>query len=42
MVMPLQRRYGLGGAMVLVVVSVAALVVVGGDGDLIGTLGGKF
>jgi hypothetical protein len=37
MVMPLQRRYGLGGDMVLVVAS----VVVGGDGDLMVTLGGK-
>ena len=42
MVMPLQRWYGLGGAMVLVVASGVALVVAGGDGDLIGTLGGKF
>ncbi len=41
MVMVLQRRYGLGGAMALVVASVVDLVVAGGDGDLTGTLGGK-
>ena len=40
MVMRLQRRYGLGGAMVLVVDLVVG--VAGGDGDLMGTLGGKF
>jgi hypothetical protein len=41
MVMVLQRRYGLGGAMVLVAALVVASVVAGGDGDLMGTLGGK-
>jgi len=37
-VMLKQRRYGLA----LAVVSVAALVVVGEDGDCMDTLGGKF
>jgi hypothetical protein len=39
MVMLLQRRYAVGGVMVLVLV--VALVMAGGDGDFIGTLGGK-
>jgi len=38
----IQHRCGLGGAMALVVASVAGLVVVGEDGDLMDTLGGKF
>jgi hypothetical protein len=38
----IQHRYGLGGAMVLVVALAVASVVVGEDGDLMGTLGGKF
>jgi hypothetical protein len=41
----IQHRYGLGGAMVLVVAlvvgSVVAWVVVGEGGELMGTLGGK-
>ncbi len=42
----IQHRDGLGGAMVLVAALVVGLVVVsvvaGEDGDLMGTLGGKF
>jgi hypothetical protein len=42
MVTLVQHRYGLGGAGGSAVVLVVVLVVAGGDGELMGTLGGKF
>lgn len=42
MVTLMQRRCGPGGVGALVAVGVVAWAVVGGDGNLMGTLGGKF